>query len=181
MSRAPQMTAESSLSHGDTEVTTEPRARKALSIGESFAIPKEPKKPRTITTTKAKRDKDARECKERREQGDWAGARPGHFVALYGACHEKIYGFIPSELESGKEYALAILAASRMLRSEFEGKSEIMVEFMRWAWKREEGREKWRRDNGKSGQRLGWRLQFNGSLLSDYRVDLARRKGNAER
>lgn len=154
---------------------------KPLTIGENFAAPKDPKKRRTPNTDKSKRERDAREVEERREANDWESARPGHMVALYAMCHEKIYGFIPNELDKGKEYALAVLSAARMLKGEFRGESKIMVEFIRWTWRREQSREKWRRERGQGGQRIGWRLQFNGSMVSDYRVDLARRKGNAER
>lgn len=112
---------------------------------------------------------------EMRATQQWRNARAAHFVALYAACHEQVYGFAPAELDAGKEYAQAQLAASRLI-AQFGNDREEVLAFMHWTWRREESREKWRREQGTGGQRLGWRLQFHASLVSDYRVDVVRRK-----
>lgn len=147
--------------------------KKALSM-DAFAPPKaKPKK--TFQTNKGTRDRVLKEAAEFRAKNDWSKAKPSHFVALYSDCHDKVYGFRPIELETGKDFALATLAASRLLQTHFKNNREVMLEFIRWTWQREEGRERWRRQNSTSGQRLGWRLQFHVSLISDFRIDYERR------
>lgn len=108
------------------------------------------------------------------QSGDWGDASGTHLVALYAWLHAQVYGVENAELD-GKQWGLAALAAGRMVSNHFAGDWGAAVVFMRWAWKREQGRETWRRENGKPGGRIGWRLQFGGSLVTDYRVDAARR------
>src|ERR1019366_5123563 len=54
----------------------------------------------------------------------------------------------------------------------FTGDAGAMAAFFRWTWQREE----WKEKNGKNDG--GWRVtpwqQFNGKILTDYRVDLER-------
>lgn len=104
--------------------------------------------------------------------------KAGHLVCLYAWCHGEIYRVQPSELDDGKEFALASIHVRGFADKEFRGDLVEAVRFVQWTWKREEGREKWRLQNGKSGQRIGWRLQFSSSLVTDYRIDLARRAKN---
>lgn len=106
--------------------------------------------------------------------GDWANATPRDFVVLYAILHERVYGVAASELTPA-ERLHAAGAAARMLAREFAGDPNEMAEFMRWAWQREAVREKWRRDNNRDGGRIGWRLMFNGSLLTDWRLERTRR------
>jgi hypothetical protein len=107
--------------------------------------------------------------------GEWDEARPIHFVAAYALLHKKVYAVECSELTpQARLYASG--AAARMLRDEFGDERAEMAEFLRWTWKREKEREAWRRAKNRAGGRIGWRLQFGGSLLTDYRLDLARRK-----
>lgn len=118
-------------------------------------------------------------------EGDWSKAEPGHYVALYVVLHHKVYGLKPAELDDGAQYFQAMRAAKAFyagLEAHVRSFSKSiapddMVDFLRWTWAREEGRERWRRDNAKDGQRVGWRLQFGGAMLSDYRVDKLRRNG----
>jgi hypothetical protein len=107
--------------------------------------------------------------------GDWDAVRPAHFVALYEHLHAIVYGVEPSELDNAKVYSMATQEAARALADRFAGDTAEMVEFIRWSWKREEGREKWRRENKREGGRVGWRLQFGGAFITDYRLDKARR------
>jgi hypothetical protein len=107
--------------------------------------------------------------------GRWDGAKPAHLVALYAQLHRMVYGVAPEELV-GKTFLAAQSAAEKLLRVEFDGDVEAVVGFVRWSWHREKGREKWRRENGCEGGRLGWRVQFQRrELLTDYRIDLNRR------
>ena len=115
--------------------------------------------------------------------GTWDGARGVHLVALYAWMHREVYGVEASELSptSGagqKEWALAGVLAQRFCAQNFGGEMAECVEFMRWAWKREQFKERKRR-NGEAraedqGFRMGWRLQFSARLATDYRVDRAR-------
>lgn len=105
--------------------------------------------------------------------GDWDGAGARHLVALYDRMHERCYGFEPAELGPTERFNAGMLAGS-MLKARFDGDIELMVNFVLWVWDREIGREKWRREEKKSGGRIGVRLMFSGSLYSDWRADLAR-------
>ena len=104
--------------------------------------------------------------------GDWSAATGRHFVALYGFLHARIYGVEPTM--TGRERMLAAAAAARMLAGEFGSDGDAMADFVRWTWRREAGRERWRRENQRSGGHVGWRLQFAGAIVTEYRLDLAR-------
>lgn len=107
------------------------------------------------------------------ESGDWSQATPSHIVALYKWCHKEIYGVDALEVK-GQEFALATQVAKNFAIREFGNDYSELVAFIRWTWHREGEREAWRRNNSKEGKRIGWRLQFNASLLTDYRLHLAR-------
>lgn len=97
-----------------------------------------------------------------------------HLVALYRLCHLEVYGVDASELEDGRAWALAAIEAARLCGREFGGKPEAAVTFVRWVWRREAEREAWRRENGKSGGRIGWKFQFGPVLITDWKIDVAR-------
>lgn len=116
------------------------------------------------------------ECARMRETRQWDAAQPGHLVALYCWCHEHVYGAPPGELQQGSTWWLAQQAARRQVQQEFREDVVAAVDFVRWVWQREKGREAKRRRDGTGGDfRIGWRLQFGPTLLTDYRVELARR------
>lgn len=110
--------------------------------------------------------------------GDWSDATTRHMVALYDRMHERTYGVEALELGPTERFN-ALMLASNMLKTHFSGDLEKMVPYMLWVWNREVEREAWRRRNQQSGQRIGVRLMFSGSMLTDYRVDLARRPKQA--
>jgi hypothetical protein len=119
-------------------------------------------------------EKVAEECARMRKENDWSEAKASHLVALYAWCHEKVYTVAPSEL-AGLTWMAATSAAAKLVRDEFNGNVEEAVEYVRWTWRREAGREKWRVENDRPGSRIGWRLQFQQRLLvTDYRIDAAR-------
>jgi hypothetical protein len=136
---------------------------------------KPPKRERSKTISDSAFEKATLQMHSMAKSTDWSAATPRHILALYAWLHEKVYGVAPGELTS-RERLIATGAASRMLDRDFDGDQGAMVAYVLWTWKRERATEKWRRENGRvEGRRIGWRLQFNGSLLTDYRIELARR------
>lgn len=123
-----------------------------------------------------RQERFAREMTEMRESGDWDCAEPAHFVALFVWMHTRVYEVEPIELTKGTEYALAARFAKTMLVTHFKSNVDATMEFMRWAWRRESEREQWRRDNGKDGGRLTARFFFSGTLVTDYRIAMARQR-----
>jgi len=150
--------------------------RRRAKTTDEFAPPKPKAERKPPETSCSQRLKYFAEADVLRQASKWDDARPGHFVALYGMLHARTYGAPPAELERGRDYAQAILAAATLLKREFESDPARMFEFLRWTWAREEGREKWRRQNANGGSRIGWRLQFGAALITDYRVERARRQ-----
>lgn len=124
--------------------------------------------------TPARAQRFAAEAEHMRETQDWDDATPGHLVALYAWCHAKVYGVEAAELHSGATYAQAVAAAKRLVDVEFSGDVTAAVGFVRWTWGREASRERWRRENGRDGGRIGWRLQFGPAMMTDYRIAMAR-------
>ena len=59
-------------------------------------------------------------------------------------------------------------------RTHFGNEPQELADFIWWTWKREIGREKYRRENGRDGGSISWALQFSGRLLTDYRISMAR-------
>lgn len=109
--------------------------------------------------------------------GEWGEASGTHLVALYEWLHEQVYGVATAELDP-KTWTLAAQAAGRMAEQQFDGDYGRAVVFMRWWAKREMEREKWRRENNRPGGRVGWRLMWHGTLVTDYKVDHARRSSS---
>lgn len=112
------------------------------------------------------------EVAARARTGAWEGTDPKEFVALYAAMHLKVYGVACAELDKGVRFLVSVKARG-MLEQQFGGDAAEMAAFVRWTWQREE----WKEKNGKNEG--GWRVtpwqQFNGKILTDYRLDLARK------
>lgn len=110
------------------------------------------------------------------ESGDWTGASPRHLVALYELMHALVYEVVPTM--TNRERSIAVAQAGGQVRYQFDGDIAQAIEFVRWAWQREAEREEWRRRSGRQGGRLDWRRLFSSSgVLTDYRVELARKAG----
>lgn len=123
-------------------------------------------------------DRSLAEVDEMIKTGEWDKAKATHLVALYDRLHFRCYKVEASELGPAERYNAAMMAAN-LVRREFGGEYPEAAEFMRWAWEREISAEKWRRENNRlHARRLGVRLMFGGTLLSDYRLYLARRSHN---
>lgn len=109
------------------------------------------------------------------DSGDWTQCGARHLVALYDLMHLKCYGVEALELGAAERYNAAMMAAN-LVKRQFDGDYVEAVEFMRFVWTKEISTEKWRRENGREGRRIGIRLMFGGSLVTDYRVALARKR-----
>lgn len=110
-----------------------------------------------------------------RKSSDWDQAKPHHFVGLYVLLHSWCYGVEPAEVMGAVGMA-ARSSVDKILRDEFGDDPHQFVHYVKWAWKREKGREKWRRQHGKEGGRLTWRSLFQQRfVLTDYRVDQQRK------
>lgn len=115
-----------------------------------------------------------KEAEEMMSSGDWEGCAARHLVALYGMLHEKVYGVEAAELGPRQRHE-ATLIAGNFVKRHFGGDFVAAVECMRWVWNREASREKWRKENGRDGMRIGVRLMFgSGVFVTDYRVAVAR-------
>jgi hypothetical protein len=134
-----------------------------------------PRRARAKTISEAPWEKARRQARDMMASGDWSDAIPRHFVAAYELLHEKVYGVAPAELNS-KTRVQASYVAAACLSKQFGGDVAEMAAFMRWSWEREMSREKWRREQGRQGGRLGVSLQF-GAVVTDYRLAMARSKG----
>jgi hypothetical protein len=100
----------------------------------------------------------------------WDEFQAKHFVALYCMLHNHVYKVVPEEAR--ENFKLLVKAADKMLEAHFSGKKQDMIEFVRWVWARESKRNKAR--DPENDFRIGWRLQFGSTFLSDYRVARAR-------
>ena len=132
-----------------------------------------PRKPRAKTITPSKMSVAAREASAMMGTGDWSEAQGRHLVALFCLLHEKVYG-----VDSGMTSAECFFAsgmAKQLMDRDFGGDPGALVAFVKWTWEREVSREKWRRENQKDGGSIGYRLQFGGRLVTDYKLAMARR------
>ena len=116
------------------------------------------------------------EASHRMASGEWAGALPRHFVALWASCHERVYGASAVGELAGMGWRASVKAAASLLRDEFGGEPDEMARFVRWTWVREEGKERWCKGKGyERKKRVGWRQQFGAELVTEYRVEQARK------
>lgn len=133
-----------------------------------------PKRKPLMTATPTKVARWLEEMTKMLNSSEWDDAKPVHIVALFMWCHTQVYGVEPAELR-GLEYGKAAMLAATALKHNFNGDIPAFVDFIRWAWDREYRREQWRRSNGKEGARMTFYTQFSTSLVTDYRLDLARK------
>lgn len=145
-----------------------------------------PKKPRAnnpgsrrkqyIEEMERRIDSQKRAATDKEREAVWADITAGQLVALYWVCHARLYGVVPSELDTASGWSQAMKAAGNMVKRQFDGDVQVAVRFMRWCWHREREREEWRRVNKVSGKRLIWQQQFLWpSLISDWRAEKIRR------
>lgn len=133
-----------------------------------------PKKRREGVVAAAAHDRTKVETERMMWERDWRGCEARHLVALYDLMHARTYG-VAAPMTAAERYRLVGRAAG-FLRNSFGGDVAEVIEYFRWAWGREVGRERWAREKGIEGRgRIGPGLMFSTHLLGDYRVDKARR------
>lgn len=170
----------SDLFSADDEVEDEPVTKKEDSSPEFQELvatmterqDRRKKAPKTVGA--ATFEKSLVEVDAMLESRDWSRCQARHLVALYDRMHLKCYGIEAVELGPAARYNAGMMA-SGLVRREFDGDFQEAIDYMRWAWTKEIRKEKWLRENNKSGRRISSYLMFNGSLLTDYRLFLARR------
>lgn len=109
----------------------------------------------------------------RARSGEWGDALPPVFVGLYAVCHRLVFGVLPLELEEQAQFRLASKLALGCLHDYFDDDGDAFASFVRWAWKREEGRARYAREQGWDRKRMGWRLLFSAHTVTDYRASTA--------
>jgi len=150
-----------------------PQASREMTAAEFAATHREPQRHRSISTPQRERDRLASEVANFIAARDWSRVTVGHAVSLYCWCHGQVYRVEPAELQDGREFALATFHVRRFVDQQFRGNLEELIRYVQWAFKREQGREKWRLETGKESKRLLWRWCFSPSLVTDYRLFLA--------
>lgn len=134
------------------------------------------KRPATTRVKAGSVEESVGESEQMMSLGEWGEARPRHFVALWAICHKRVYRVDPTSELKGLVWKSAIKAAATMLRNEFNEDSEEMATFIRWCWIKEDSKDKWcKSQNITRSVRIDWRKQFNGAMLADWRVELARK------
>jgi len=110
-----------------------------------------------------------------RSREGWDDAGPRELVGLYAWCHRSVYNVLPVELEVVAEFRAASRAALSLLHQHFHDDPVAAVQFIKWSWKREQGRADWAKREKKDRNRMGWRLQFSPRQITDYRVAVSGR------
>jgi hypothetical protein len=136
-------------------------------VMEAFCQPDKVRK-KSTTIPNSRWDKAVRGAKACITTGDWTDAKPLEFVALYEMLHTRVYRVAPVELGSAQR--MRAMAMAVRLLAQFTDTNE-MAAFFRWVWLREEKREAWRKQTGASGGRISWYLQFDGRLVTDWRLE----------
>jgi len=112
-----------------------------------------------------------------KEQGKdgWEKLTATTLLNLWVWCHTEIYGVRPNL--PPQQWERALMRIGKMARDEFDGDYTAFLAYVHWAWGREQGYEKYRRDNGQSRPPMGVYKLFGTMVLTDYRIEKAR--GNA--
>jgi hypothetical protein len=102
---------------------------------------------------------------------NFAGLDYRAVVGLFILMHAKIYGVEPLELQDGREMDGAMSSARRLVDSDFGGRLDYALDFVRWTW----ARERRQFANRQSDWRIGWRWQMTSrALVTDYRVAMSK-------
>jgi len=121
-------------------------------------------------------DQALEDAKRRASSGEWDDAKGLALVGLYAFCHHATYGVLPAELYEQSAIRMACKSAAACMHAHFDDDPFRVVEFIKWAWKREQRRVDWALKQGnKDRARLAWRLQFSASFVTDYKVEAQKR------
>lgn len=123
-------------------------------------------------TPGARRHETIEKVRERMRARDWTGEITAtQLVALYWLCHEHVYGTPPIELDKVGLWNRVCMLAATMVKTHFDGDYDRAIVFMRWVWAKEQGKEKWARENKKETRRISWQNQFvHGHLITSWRT-----------
>lgn len=141
---------------------------------EEWTNRKTKKSPRAKGFSEGQLRRASEELEKMFTSGEWEDAEAKHFLALYVLLHGKVYGVAP--IMTSFDRLRAMQQAGSFMRNRFDGDPTELALFMRWAWQREAGKEKWcQSQNIQKKSRIGWRLIFSASeILNDYLVERAR-------
>lgn len=114
-----------------------------------------------------------------RESKDWSKATAIHWVALWFWCYDATYGAPPSMAVA--DWKVAACLAAKQHKSHFGEDWRQALDYMRWAWSREERNIEWRQAHEKEITPLGYRQMFGGKFADVWRVNKQRppKKGGA--
>lgn len=101
---------------------------------------------------------------------EWQRADGQAIVGLYSLLHTRVYGVLPDELD-GPDYLAAVQAAKRMCE---QLTPRGAYELLHWTWRAEEAKAQRAIYDGQERARIGWRLQFHASKVTDFKVSRAR-------
>lgn len=109
------------------------------------------------------------EVEELLQRGDWSMAKPAHVFALYSQLYDLVYG-VSLELSPQKQTRFIRMIA-RAKKNEFKGAMSEIINLVRWAWKREESTEKWRREKGIQYRKiLTVERMFSDDMIAQYKI-----------
>ena len=104
-------------------------------------------------------------------------------LSAYAVLHNEVYGVAPGEIigagkEAQKNRAGALSRIRAIASKDFSGDFAPFLDLLRFTWTRERFREEQARKRNvpREGGRISWRIQFCESLLTEWKVDLSRRR-----
>lgn len=131
------------------------------------------KKTRTKTLTASTFNRARAETSEMMASGEWEGCASRHLLALYDLMHKQVYGV--EVTTTGHERHNAVLRLGGFIKREFAGDHQASIDYFRWVWTREIQYAKWCRETNKlDARRMTIPLCTSGSMITDYRLMLAR-------
>lgn len=165
--------------------------------------PRTTKKPKTIAAGVFNRARS--ETQAMIDSGEWSECTPRHLVALYDLMHMQIYG-VEALMSSTERHEAVLRMGSFVRRAfgtaidccdrrqtsheapktltcktcgadvPTRANTDPAIDYFRWLWTREMGREKWRRENDRDGERLTIHACISSMRLTDYKLHLTRRR-----
>lgn len=107
---------------------------------------------------------------KRAKIGNWFNSTGEDFVGLYGICYKLVYGRLPTDINTQKEFKDIVKLATMIYDTYFRNDPDSFVEFVKWTWEREMQRIEYSFKKGFTKNRLIARYQFSRSYVEDYKV-----------